>query len=60
MFVMHFQKKLDRGWMGGVSSIQFCLDFLNFCNFAKPLSVAIRIPSCPAPESVIPSLEAVS
>ena len=25
--------------MGGVSSIQVCLGFLNFFNFAKPLSV---------------------
>ena len=25
------------GWVGGLSSIQFFLDFLNFFNFAKPL-----------------------
>ena len=31
------KKKLDRGWVGGLSSIQFFLDFWNFFNFAKPL-----------------------
>ena len=39
MSVMCFQEKsLDGGWVGGVSSIQFVLDFLNFFNFAKPLN----------------------
>ena len=39
MSVMRFHKKsLDGGWVGGVSSIQFFLDFWNFFNFAKPLS----------------------
>ena len=38
MSVMGFQKKkFGWGWVGGVSSIQFVLDFLNFFNFAKPL-----------------------
>ena len=37
--LMSFQKEknLDRGWVGGLSSIQFFLDFWNFFNFAKPL-----------------------
>ena len=35
MFAMGFRKKLDRGWVGVVSTIQFC--FLDF-NFAKPLN----------------------
>ena len=31
MSVMGFQKKsLDGGWVGGVSSIQFCFGFLEF------------------------------
>ena len=30
------------GWVGGLSSIQFFLDFWNFVNFAKPLSSAFR------------------
>ena len=37
MSVMCFQKSLDEGWVGGVSSIQVFLDFWNFFNFAKPL-----------------------
>ena len=37
MSVICFQNKLDGGWVGGVSSIQFFLDFLIFFNFAKPL-----------------------
>ena len=42
MSVMGFQKKhLDGGWVGGVSSIQFCLDVLNFLNFAKPLTLCV-------------------
>ena len=41
MSVMGFQKKsLHRGWVGGVSSIQFFwLDFWNCFNFTKPLSL---------------------
>ena len=40
MSVMGFQKKsLYGGWVGGVSSFQVFLDFLNLFNFAKPLSV---------------------
>ena len=35
---MSVKKSLDVGWVGGVSSIQFFLDFWNFFNFAKPLS----------------------
>ena len=39
MSVMGFQKKIsDGGWVSGVSSIQVFLDFLNFFNFAKPLT----------------------
>ena len=39
MSVMGFHKKTV-GWrMGGVSSIQFFWDFLNFVNFGKPLSL---------------------
>ena len=38
MSVMGFHKKsLDGGWVGGVSSIQFCLDVWIFFNFAKPV-----------------------
>ena len=33
MSVMGFEKSLDGGWLGGMSSIQI---FLNFLNFAKP------------------------
>ena len=32
------KKKLDGGWVGGVSSIQFVFGFFEFFNFAKPLS----------------------
>ena len=40
--VMGFQQK-KFGWgLGGVSSIQFFWDFLNFFNFAKPLSLTNR------------------
>ena len=40
--LMGFQKKkkLDRGWVGGLSSIQKKIDFRNFFNFAKPLITA--------------------
>ena len=31
------KKSLDGGWVGGVSSIQFVLDFWNLFHFAKPL-----------------------
>ena len=31
------KKKLDEGWVGVVSSIHFCVDFLEFFCFAKPL-----------------------
>ena len=34
---MGFKKKKLDGWVGGLSSIQIFLDFLNFFNFAKPL-----------------------
>ena len=38
MSLMGFPKKcLDGGWMGGLSSIHFFLDFWNFFYFAKPL-----------------------
>ena len=33
--------KLDGGWVGRVSSIQFFLGFLEFFNFAKPLSMLV-------------------
>ena len=36
MSVMGVQKKIG-WWVGGVSAIQFVLDFWNFFNFAKPL-----------------------
>ena len=36
MLVMGFQKKMDGGWVGGVSSSQFFWDFWNVINFAKP------------------------
>ena len=39
MSVMGFQKSLDGSWDGGVSSIQFDLDFFEFFNFAKPVIV---------------------
>ena len=39
MSVMGY-KKLDGGWVGGVSSIQFFLAFFDFFNFAKPLRPA--------------------
>ena len=29
------------GWVGGLSSIQFFLDFWNFFNFAKPLTCTV-------------------
>ena len=37
---MGFKKKKNwiGGWVGGLSSIQFFLDYRNFFNFAKPLS----------------------
>ena len=37
---MGFQKKniWIGGWVGGLSSIQFFLDFWNLLNFAKPLT----------------------
>ena len=38
MSVMGFKKKFGWGWVGGVSSIQFFLDFWNCFNFAKPLT----------------------
>ena len=39
MSVMGFKKKsLDGEWMGGVSSIQVYFGFLEFFNFAKPLT----------------------
>ena len=39
MSVMGFQKSLDGGWVGGVSSIHFFLDFWRKKNnFAKPLT----------------------
>ena len=44
MSLMGFQKKKNiwiGGWVGGLSSIQFFLDFWNFFNFAKPLSAII-------------------
>ena len=37
MSVMGLKKCLDVGWVGGVSSIQFVLDYWNFFNFANPL-----------------------
>ena len=43
MSVMGFQKKLDGGWVGGVSSIQFLLRFLEFVNFAKPITPIVII-----------------
>ena len=39
MSVMSFQKKFEWGWVGGVSSIQVYFGFLEFFNFAKPLSI---------------------
>ena len=44
MSVMGFQKQksLDGGWVGGVSSIQVSLDFLDFFNFAKPLNTVFQ------------------
>ena len=39
MSVMGFQNKKVWMWVGGVSSIQFFWDFLNFFNFAKCLMV---------------------
>ena len=33
------KKRSDGEWVGGVSSIQFFGDFLNFVNFGKPLSL---------------------
>ena len=42
MLVMGFQKKVCMG--GGVSSIQvFFWDFLNFFNFAKPVSNLLQV-----------------
>ena len=43
MSLMGFQKKniWIGGWVGGLSSIQFCLDFWNFFNFAKPLTCCL-------------------
>ena len=38
MSVIGFQKKEVCMWVGGVSSIQFVLDFWNFFNFARPLT----------------------
>ena len=39
MSVMGYQKNLDRGWVGGVSSIQvYFMDSVNFSNFAMPVS----------------------
>ena len=45
MSVMGFQEKsLDGGGLGGgVRSIQFFFDFLNFFNFAKPLRHCNRV-----------------
>ena len=39
MSVMGFQKSLDGGWVGGVSSIHFFWIFGIFFNFAKPLRI---------------------
>ena len=36
------KKKYGWGWMGGVSSIHFFLNFLNFFNFPKPLNVSLH------------------
>ena len=38
--LMGLKKKLDRGWVGGLSCIQFVFGFLEFFNFAKPLTLA--------------------
>ena len=43
MSVMGFQKKIGWGWVGGVSSIQFLLRFLEFVNFAKPITPIVII-----------------
>ena len=46
MSVMGFHKKnvwMGGGWVGGVSSIQFFLDFWIFFNFAKPLTATDRL-----------------
>ena len=46
MSMMRFQNKsLDGEWVGGVSSIQFFWDFLNFFNFAKPLTCKTELSS---------------
>ena len=37
------KRSLDGGWQGGVSSIQFFLDFLELFNFAKPLRAIITV-----------------
>ena len=37
MSVMGIKKSLDGGWVGQALS-NFCLDFWNFFNFAKPLT----------------------
>ena len=45
MSVMGFKKNVDRGWVGGVSSIHFFLDFWNFFNLsfkAKPMMTTVR------------------
>ena len=46
MSLMGFQKKniWIGAWVGGLSSIQFFLDFWNFFNFAKLLSRPMRRP----------------
>ena len=36
MSVMGLKKSLDRAWVGGLSSIQFILDFLNFLTSQSP------------------------
>ena len=41
MSVMGFKNSLNGGWVGGVSSIQFYLGFLEFFNFAKPHTMCV-------------------
>ena len=37
------KKKLEGGWVGGVSSIPFFLDFWNLFNFAKLLKACSKL-----------------
>ena len=45
--VMGFQKKFGSGVGGGVSSIQVYFGFLDFFNFAKPLTYDVTVCGCP-------------